>query len=282
MARTLRSVVLGALAIALATTISIPAGAHKEGVARVVSLSPSATEMLFAVGAGDQVVAVDDQSDFPEGVPTTDLSGYTPNVEAIASYDPDLVVVPDDQVVDQLADLGIDTLVLPAALELSDAFTQLRKVGKATGHANGARLIIKDMKKDIRELVAQVPDGNPRPTAFYELDDTYFSADSSTFIGELLDLGGFDNIADEAQSDGSGYPQLSVEFVIDSDPDVIFLADSECCGQTAEVISQRPGFSDLQAVKNGNIVEVGDDLASRWGPRLVELLQVIVEARTSL
>jgi iron complex transport system substrate-binding protein len=277
-ARFLSIVALVALA---STSVAAPAGAHSEESERIVSLSPTATEMLFAIGAGPQVVAADDQSDYPARAPTTDLSGYTPNIEAIAGYEPDLVVVPDTTTVDQLEALGIDTLVLEAARTLKDTYAQLRRLGKVTGHADGARLIVKDIKSKIAKLVDQVPDG-PQPTAYYELDETFFSADSSTFIGKLLELGGFDNIADAARGDGSGYPQLSVEFIVDSNPDVIFLADTECCAQSAETVARRPGFGQLQAVENGNVVELSDDVASRWGPRVVQLLRAIVKAHKQL
>ncbi len=281
MQRIARLIALVALVAVVPVTAAAPAGAKAKAPEAIISLSPTATEMLFAIGAGDQVVAVDDQSDFPADVPTTDLSGYTPNIESIAGFEPDLVVVPDDTAVDQLEDLGIDTLVLPAATDLGDTYAQIKRLGKVTGHLKAAKKVVAGMKADIADLVDQVPDGD-RPTAYYELDDTYFSADSSTFIGKLLKLGGYDNIADEAESDGSGYPQLSVEFLVDSDPSTVFLADSECCGQDAETLAARPGLSGLQAIANDQVVELSDDVASRWGPRVVDLLQAIVKARSQL
>jgi iron complex transport system substrate-binding protein len=249
---------------------------------KIVSLSPTATEMLFAIGAGDQVIAVDDQSSYPTDAPVTDLSGYTPNVEAIAGYDPDLVVAPDGQIRKQLENLDIDVLVLPAATKLANSYSQLRKLGRVTGHAKAASELVGEMKRDIADLTADVPDGGDRPTAYYELDDLYFSADSSTFIGRLLDVGGFDNIADEAEDGGSGYPQLSSEFIVDDDPDAVFLADTKCCGQTPETFGRRPGFDSLTAVQDGHVVALDDDIASRWGPRVVELLRQIVKERNQL
>lgn len=282
MQRIARLIALVALAALVPMTAAVPAGAQAKGAEAIISLSPSATEMLFAIGAGSQVIAVDDQSDYPKRVPTTDLSGYTPNIEAIAGFEPDLVVVPDETAVDQLDAIGIDTLVLPAATDLSDTYAQLKRLGKVTGHSKGAKKVAAEIKADIADLVDQVPKGADRPTTYYELEDTYFSADSSTFIGKLLKLGGFDNIADEAKSDGSGYPQLSVEFIVDSDPDTIFLADTECCGQDAQTLAARPGLSGLQAIQNDQVVELRDDVASRWGPRVVDLLRAIVKARKEL
>jgi iron complex transport system substrate-binding protein len=250
--------------------------------AKVVSLSPTATEMLFAIGAGPQVVAVDDQSSYPKRAPRTDLSGYTPNVEAIAGYEPDLVVVPDAQVKSQLEDLGIDVLVLPAANTLADSYAQLRRLGRATGRTKAAAGVVRGMKADIAGLRAEVPKKGRDPTAYYELDDTYFSADSSSFIGRILALGGFANIADAAKGDSGGYPQLSSEFVVDADPDVVFLADTKCCAQSAASFGARPGFDELTAVKRGAVVPLDDDVASRWGPRVVALLRRIVKEREQL
>jgi iron complex transport system substrate-binding protein len=249
---------------------------------KIVSLSPTATEMLFAIGAGKQVVAVDDQSSYPERAPRTDLSGLTPNLEAIAGYDPDLVVSSEGPVRKQLEDLGIDVVVLPAAERLADTYAQIRKLGRLTGHAKAADRLVREMRSDVADLTREVPPDRDRPTAYYELDDTYFSADSSTFIGRLLALGGFDNIADDAKGDSGGYPQLSSEFVVDADPDAVFLADTKCCAQSAETFGARPGFDELGAVKSGNVVAVDDDVASRWGPRVVALLRQIAKERAQL
>jgi iron complex transport system substrate-binding protein len=277
-----------ALTVALGAAVAglVPAAAHASAARaadapqKIVSLSPTATEMLFAIGAGKQVIAVDDQSSFPERAPRTDLSGYTPNVEAIVGYDPDLVVAPDGQVRKQLEDLGIDVLVLPAAAKLADSYAQIRKLGKVTGHTKSADRVVSEMKADIADLADQVPSGK-EPSAYYEVDDTYFSADSSTFVGRLLKLGGFANVADAAKGDNNGgYPQLSSEFIIDADPDTVFLADTKCCGQSAATFGDRPGFAELQSVQDGDVVALDEDVAQRWGPRVVALLRQIVKQRT--
>ncbi|MBN2622542.1 MAG: ABC transporter substrate-binding protein [Acidimicrobiales bacterium] len=248
----------------------------------IVSLSPTTTEMLFAIGAGDQVVAVDEQSDFPEDVPVTDLSGYEPNVEAIASYEPDLVVasgLPEDAA-DGLDALDIEVLDVPAAVTLDDTYAQLAELGAATGHEDEAADVEESMRSDIDELVASVPERDAPVTYYHELDDTLYSATSSTFIGEVYGLAGLENVADAADPDGAlgGYPQLSPEFLVDADPDVVFLADTECCGQDATTFAARPGFAELTAVSEGRIVELDEDVASRWGPRVVDFLRAIVDA----
>jgi iron complex transport system substrate-binding protein len=246
---------------------------------RIVSLSPTATEMLFAIGAGDQVVAVDDQSDYPPEAPTTDLSAYEPNVEAIASYEPDLVVATDRSLSRSLDDLNIPLLAQPAASGFDDVYAQIEELGTATGHEEEASAEVARIRSRIQEIVATVPENTEAPTYYHELDDTYFTVTSETFIGQVYSLAGLRNIADEADKAGTGYPQLSAEYIIESDPDFVFLADSECCGQTPERVSKRPGWDQIAAVERGAVFDVGDDISSRWGPRVVEFLEIVVDAR---
>lgn len=245
---------------------------------RIVSLSSTATEMLFAIGAGEQVVAVDDQSDYPPGVPTTELSGYEPNVEAIAKYEPDLVVATSEASLKSLADLEIPLLVNPAVSSLDEAYTQFEQLGVATGHVAEAAEEVARIRADIEEIVASLPDLDEPPTYYHELDDTYFSVTSETFIGQVYGLAGLRNIADEAKKAGTGYPQLSAEYIIEADPDFIFLGDSECCNQTPERVSNRPGWDQIAAVERGAVFDVGDDISSRWGSRIVDFLQIVVDA----
>jgi len=252
----------------------------------IVSLSPSATEMLFAIGAGEQVVAVDDNSNYPDDAPTTDLSGYEPNVEAIIGYEPDLVLLSDDRadVIEGLAAVDVPAIVLPAAAAIDDTYTQIELLGAATGHVGDAAELVGQMQSDIEELTAKVPERDEPITYYHELDDTLFTVTSETFVGEVYALAGLENVADAADPDGEagGYPQLSPELLVQADPDVIFLADTKCCGQDAETVAARPGFAELTAVREGRVIELDDDIASRWGPRIVDLLEVIVEATADL
>jgi iron complex transport system substrate-binding protein len=245
---------------------------------RILSLSPTATEMLFAIGAGRQVAAVDDQSNYPKAAPRTKLSGFQTNVESIAGYRPDLVILSDGTVADSLRQLGIRVLVDPAANTLADSYRQLTELGAVTGDRAGATRVIGSMKADLRSLAASVPKRSPEPTVYYELDNTFFSASSKTFIGQILAMAGLKNIADQADSSGSGYPQLSQEYVITANPSFIFLADSKCCAQSAATVSARPGWSRIAAVTGKHVVTLDDDIASRWGPRVVQLLRTIVDA----
>lgn len=247
---------------------------------RIVSLSPTATEMLYAIGAGDQVEAVDDQSNFPPQAPRTKLSGFQPNVEAIAGYRPDLVVLSNDEqdVVAGMDRLSIPTLLLPAAQKLDDSYAQIGLLGKVTGHTAQATETTTKMKADIAGIVAAIPDRAAPLTYYHELDDTLFTVTSKTFIGQIYSLAGLENIADEADKDGSGYPQLSAEYLVKADPDLIFLADTKCCGQSAQTLAKRSGLGDLGAVKRGEVIPLDDDIASRWGPRVVDLLRTVADA----
>ena len=246
---------------------------------RIVSLSPTATESLFAIGAGDQVVAVDDQSTYPEDAPVSDLSGFSPNVEAIVAYDPDLVVISFDpgDLISSLDGLGIPVILQPAATTFDDVYTQIEQLGAATGHIGDAAALVANMQQDIDAAVAGAPD-DVNLTYYHELDPTLYTVTSSTFIGQVYGLFGLTNIADPVDTDGYGYPQLSSEYIIDQDPDLIFLADTICCGQSPETVAARPGWDSLTAVVDGRVVPLDDDIASRWGPRLSEFVQQIAEA----
>jgi iron complex transport system substrate-binding protein len=246
---------------------------------RIVSLSPTATEMLFAIGAGDKVVAADQYSDYPPQAPTTKLSGYQPNVEAIAKYNPDLVVVYYDAngVVKLLEKLSIPVLLEPAAETLDDAYAQIEQLGVGTGHPAEATHLVASMKSRIHRLVASAPKFSRGLTYYQELDQNYYAASSSSFIGEIYGLLGLRNIADQAKSAARGYPQLSAEYIIKADPDVIFLADAKCCGQSAKTVAQRPGWDRIAAVRDGAVFGLDDDLVSRWGPRVVDFLETVIQ-----
>jgi iron complex transport system substrate-binding protein len=273
--------VLVAIAAAVALLAAHPAGARSPH--RIVSLSPTATESLFAIGAGKQVVAVDDQSDYPKRAPHTKLSGYTPNVEAIAGYRPDLVVISGDPggVVEALRKLGIRVLLQPAARNLPAAYAEIRQLGSVTGHVRAATSLVAKMKRSIARAVASAP--KRRLSVYHELTPDYYSATSSTFIGRIYKLFGLRNIADAADSTGSGYPQLSAEYILSSNPSLIVLADTRCCGQSASAIEKRPGWSGLAAVRAHAVVAVDDSVASRWGPRIVSFVSAVAKAlrRTS-
>jgi iron complex transport system substrate-binding protein len=233
--------------------------------------------MLFAVGAGDQVVAVDDNSNYPPEAPVTDLSGFEPNVEAVAGYDPDLVVLSDDvgDIVASLEALDIAVLHQPAATVLDDTYAQMTALGDATGHPEEAAEQVESMRSRIEELSSSAPQFDRPPSYYHELDDTFFTVTSTTFIGGVYELLGLANIADRADPEGTGYPQLSAEYIVQADPELIFLADTVCCGQSAETVAERPGWDRITAVRIGGVVPLNDDIASRWGPRIVDFLETV-------
>ncbi len=249
---------------------------------RIVSLSSTITEMLFAIGAGPQVAAVDSYSDFPPEAPITDLSAFIPNLEAIAAADPDLVIASYDpgDLMSSLAALGVPGMMLPAADTFADVLFQIEQLGRATDNPIGATDLVRHMRGRIIEIIADSPEVSF--TYYYELDQNLYSATSTTFIGQLFGLLGLENIADPADEQGFGYPQLSSEYIIQVDPDLIFLADTLCCGQNAETVASRPGWVSLTAVANGSVIELDDGIASRWGPRIVDLLEVAAAAVAEL
>jgi iron complex transport system substrate-binding protein len=244
----------------------------------IISLSPTATETLFAIGAGDQVIAVDEYSTFPSAAPVTDLSGFTPNMEAIASYEPDLVIVSNDieDIIATLGALDIPVMLMPAVVTIEAVFGQIDEMGAAAGHRTEADQLVEALESDLEEVLAGLPDLDEPLTYYHELDPTFYTVTSSTFVGGVYQTLGLVNIADPADVDGFGYPQLSVEYIVDSDPDLVFVTD--CCGESIDTISTRPGWDSITAVLTGSVIVVDDDIASRWGPRTIEFLQVVADA----
>lgn len=267
------------------TSSDTTAAASTESV-RIVSLSPTATEMLYAIGAGDLVVAVDSLSTFPAETAdkVTEISAFEPNAEAILGYEPDLVLISNDmnKISEQLtsADPGITVWTGAAAATLDDVYRQIGELGAATGREDAAAALVADMKSKIEAATAGVtaPEG---ASYFYELDNTLYSVTSNTFVGSLLKATGIANVADGVE-EGNDYPQMNAEAIIKANPSIIFLADTKCCGQNAAEVAKRPGWSGIDAVKNGNVVELDDDVASRWGPRVVDLVTQMAQAIAAL
>ena len=252
---------------------------------RIVSLSPTATETLFAIGAGSLVVAVDDQSDYPKSAPRTTLSGFTPNVEAIAAYRPDLVVIAYDPkgLSEALGRLGITVLHQDGAKGFKGAYQQVRQLGRVTGREPAAVKLISGMKTKIGAIVRKARSAGDSLSVYHELTPDLYSASSKTFVGQVYSALGLRNIADQAADPfGTGYPQLSAEYVVSSSPDLIVLADTVCCGEKASSVAGRPGWDRISAVRTGSIVRVHDSIASRWGPRLVDFFRAMSAALARL
>jgi iron complex transport system substrate-binding protein len=250
----------------------------------IISLSPTVTEMLYAIGAGKQVKAVDDYSDYPKGAPMTKLSGFEPNAEAIAAYNPDLVIISNniDGITAKLTALSIPVLDLPAAATVAGVYAEITELGEATGHVAQAQAEDNKIRTDIASIVKSEPKHSKPVTYYYELGaNPYYSVTDSTFIGSLLSMLGMKSIADTATGAAAagGYPELSPEFILKANPDYILLSDTgDNGGQTLASVTSRPGWSALTAVKDKHVIVLNADIASRWGPRIVQLLQTVANA----
>lgn len=247
---------------------------------KIVSLSPTATEMLYAIGAGSQVAAVDSLSNYPAEAPKTELSAFQPNAEAVAGYTPDLVVLSTDAngLLKALEKFQIPALLLPAAKDLQDSYAQEVVLGQITGHPDEAAAVVKKTQARIDGALASAPKATTPLKVYHEVDQTYYSVTSGTFLGGIYKLFGLQNIADaKGTASNGGYPQLSAEYVISSTPDLIVLADGKCCQQSPESVAKRPAFSGLPAVKNGKVVAIDDDIASRWGPRTADFAETVAK-----
>lgn len=249
---------------------------------RVVSMAPSNTEILFAIGAGNQVVGRDTLSDFPEEAKKLPDIGSTfdaLNTEQIVSLKPDLVLAAEintPEQVKQLEDLGLTVYYLKNPLTLEEMYGNLDIVAQLTGHQKEAAALVDSLKKRVAAVDAKIAPISSRFSVFYELDATDpakpYTAGKGTFITQLIERAGGHNIA----ADLDGYPQLSLEQVVAADPAFIILGDARY-GVSPETIAQRPGWENLSAVKNGKVLAFNDDLVSRPGPRLVDALEELAK-----
>jgi iron complex transport system substrate-binding protein len=248
---------------------------------RIVSLSATATEMLFSVGAGSQVVAVDEYSTTPAKAPHTHLNAMQVSAEGLQVYKPDLVLLApggDPNLVTQLGALHVPALVEPPANDLADTWSQYRQIGLATGHPSQAASEVSILQSQIASAVRSAGHRGRGKTYYIEFSSDLYSATSKTFDGALFNLLGMRNIADSASGGGDGYPQLSAEFLVKTDPAYVFLADDVCCGQSAATFATRPGFATLSAVKAKHVYVINDSVASEWGPNIVEFVHEVVNA----
>ncbi len=238
---------------------------------RVLCLSASATQMLYAIGAGSQVVGVDKYSTYPSNAPRTQFTGYETSAESYVRLKPDLIILAfsTGPMLQQLKVLGIPALVLSPATSFPNVDSQLAELGTATGHEAAAREVEASLATDIAAQVHRAGPAGRGKTYYIELDPTFYSATSATFIGAEFSLFGMHDIADAA-GHGSAYPQISAEYILKENPDYVFLADTVCCHVNATNFGQRPGFSVLQAVRLHHVVGVNDSDASQWGPHTIE------------
>ena len=263
--------------------LTISSGGYSTTIAkkpvRIISLSPSATESLFEIGAGKQVLAVDSYSNYPKSAPITELSAFEPNVEAIAALKPDLVVLSVDAMKSLVVKEALEKLKIPVLMEkapetLAQAYKEIEVLGAVTDHTSEAKKLTFKMAALIKSIINRTKK-TVKITFFHELDNTLYSVTSDTFIGKVYKDFGLINIADKAAgADSYGYPQLSAEYLLKTDPDVIFLADAEY-GESAATVKARAGWSGITAVTKKNVFALPNDIPSRWGPRLVDFYRYV-------
>lgn len=245
--------------------------------ARIVSIAPSNTEILFAVGAGERVVAVDRFSDYPAEAKTKENVGsyIKPDLEKLIAAAPDVVFatrVHLKEVIPQLEARGIPAVVLEPK-DLDQVLDRIGLVGKITGREDAARTLVAGLRARIARVSEKIA-GAPRPRVFFEIDPKLFTAGPGTFIDDLIGRAGGTNIAADATT---AYPKLGSEIVVLKDPEVIVLAD-EVAGETAEKVKARSGWQSIAAVRSGRIVAIDPNITNRPGPRLVEGLEALARA----
>jgi iron complex transport system substrate-binding protein len=267
-----------ALTDGLGRTVNLPASARS-----VVSLTPSGTEILFAVGAGAQVTGRDMFSDYPaEAAPVQDIGGSMGeyNLEAIVALQPDLVLaggINPPELVASLEELGLTVYFLPNPLTLEEMFANLETVGMLTGHEVETAALVESLAARVAAVDQVIPMLSYRPYVYYELDATNpaqpYTAGPGTFVDLLIQRAGGFNIGAELEGE---WATISVERLLVADPTIILLGDA-AYGETPEKVALRPGWEALTAVRNGQVFPIDDNLVSRPGPRLVDGLEALVE-----
>ena len=244
---------------------------------RIASLSPAATEVLFAIGAGDQVAAIDKFSNYPPEAATREqLDAFQPSVEAIAGAQPDLVFLVYDpgNLVDGLENAGLTVFFLETPTSVEGVLEQIQLLGRATGHPQEADELVSTMQQGIDDIQERLADVEQGPRLFHEVDNQLYTVAPASFVGSLYTILKAQNIA--AGTD-QAFPQLSQEAIIEADPEVIILGDA-AGGETAETVKARPGWGSISAVKDNRIYVIDPDIVSRPGPRLVDALETLAQA----
>ena len=243
---------------------------------RIISLSPSITEILFEIGSGNQVIAVDNLSNYPNEAPISDISAYDPNVEAISLLNPDLVILSYNikNLKTALKKIGIETIYLPAPLNFEDILDQIDYLGLQTGNEDKAKKLISKMKNRMKTL-QKLRENETATKIYHEIDPNYYSPSKFSFIGDIYQKLNYKNVADKADISNLGYPKLSPELIISENPDLIVLPGKD--NKYVEKVKLRPGWSYIEAVKKNNFLLTNNDIASRWGPRILNFASILVE-----
>ena len=243
---------------------------------RIISLSPSITEILFEIGSGNQVIAVDNLSNYPNEAPISDISAYDPNVEAISLLNPDLVILSYNikNLKTALKKIGIETIYLPAPLNFEDILDQIDYLGLQTGNEDKAKKLISKMKNRMKTL-QKLRENETAIKIYHEIDPNYYSPSKFSFIGDIYQKLNYKNVANKADISNLGYPKLSPELIISENPDLIVLPGKD--NKYVEKVKLRPGWSYIEAVKKNNFLLTNNDIASRWGPRILNFASILVE-----
>ena len=243
---------------------------------RIISLSPSITEILFEIGSGNQVIAVDNLSNYPNEAPISDISAYDPNVEAISLLNPDLVILSYNikNLKTALKKIGIETIYLPAPLNFEEILNQIDYLGIQTGNEDKAKKLISKMKNKMKAL-QKLRENETATKIYHEIDPNYYSPSKFSFIGDIYQKLNYKNVADKADISNLGYPKLSPELIISENPDLIVLPGKD--NKYVEKVKLRPGWSYIEAVKKNNFLLTNNDIASRWGPRILNFASILVE-----
>ena len=243
---------------------------------RIISLSPSITEILFEIGSGNKVIAVDNLSNYPNEAPITDISAYDPNVEAISLLNPDLVILSYNikNLKTALKKIGIETIYLPAPLNFEDILDQIDYLGLQTGNEDKAKKLISKMKNRMKTL-QKLRENETATKIYHEIDPNYYSPSKFSFIGDIYQKLNYKNVADKADISNLGYPKLSPELIISENPDLIVLPGKD--NKYVEKVKLRPGWGYIEAVKKNNFLLTNNDIASRWGPRILNFASILVE-----
>jgi iron complex transport system substrate-binding protein len=250
---------------------------------RVVSLAPSNTEILYAVGAGSQVVGRDELSDYPAEVKSVSSVGGSMgdfNTEAIVSLEPDLVLASElnpPELASSLEGLGLTVYYLGNPETLEDMYTNLETVARLTGHENEAVDLVESLKSRVTAVDEKVAAVTEKPLVFYELDGTDpakpWTSGPGTFIDQLIVRAVGVNAGAQLESE---WAQISSEQLVAANPDIIILGDA-VYGVTPDSVKARPGWDVLTAVKNDQIFTFDDNLVSRPGPRLVDAFEQLAK-----
>ena len=243
---------------------------------RIISLSPSITEILFEIGSGNQVIAVDNLSNYPNEAPISDISAYDPNVEAISLLNPDLVILSYNikNLKAALKKIGIETIYLPAPLNFEDILDQIDYLGLQTGNEDKAKKLISKMKNRMK-ILQKLRENEKATKIYHEIDPNYYSPSKFSFIGDIYQKLNYKNVADKADISNLGYPKLSPELIISENPDLIVLPGKD--NKYVEKVKLRPGWGYIEAVKKNNFLLTNNDIASRWGPRILNFASILVE-----